>query len=213
MVSKVVFLRDDFTDIEVEVPGTNETYRVTSTGAAAASMNLGARAGCTIAFLDMAKIAIPTLVIRFAFQPADYHLITAVAGMIGHDWSIFNRFRGGRGVSSVYGALLVIDWLGALSVSTAGLVIGLLVFRDFFLAYFSGLWLLIPWMWFMTHDWNYLAFAIGVNVILLLAMLPDIRQYVKFKRQRRVDLQVVLSTTPMGRGMQQIMDWLRLGRK
>ncbi len=38
-----------------------------------------------------------------------------MAGMIGHDWPVFNGFKGGRGVSSVYGALLVIDWIGALS--------------------------------------------------------------------------------------------------
>lgn len=200
-------------DIEVPVSGTDEKYRVTSTGAAAASMELGARGGCAIGILDMLKIALPTLAARILLQDPVYFLLVATMGMIGHDWPVFNRFKGGRGVSSVYGAMFAIDWIGAFAVAAGGLVIGLVIFRDFILAYISGLWLLIPWMWFRYDGWEYVGFAVIANIIFILAMLPDLKQYTRFKKMGKADMDTVLSTTPMGRGMQRLMDWLRLRRK
>ncbi len=200
-------------DIQVPVPGTTEVYRVSSKGAAAASMTLGARAGCAIGILDMMKVALPTLVFRLIFQDPSYFLAAAIAGMIGHDWPLFNRFKGGRGVSSVYGALFVIDWIGAFSVAAAGLLVGFLVLRDFIFAYMAGIFFIIPWMWFRFHDWRYLVFAILVNIIFVTAMIPDLRQYLRLKRLGKIDMTMVNSTTPMGRGMQKIMDKLGLDKK
>jgi acyl-phosphate glycerol 3-phosphate acyltransferase len=200
-------------DIQVPVPGTTEVYRVSSKGAAAASMTLGARAGCAIGILDMMKVALPTLVFRLIFQDPSYFLTAAIAGMIGHDWPLFNRFRGGRGVSSVYGALFVIDWIGAFSVAAAGLFVGFLVLRDFVFAYMAGIFFIIPWMWFRFHDWRYLVFAILVNIIFMTAMIPDLKQYLRLKKIGKIDMAMVNSTTPMGRGMQKIMDKLGLAKK
>lgn len=200
-------------DIQVPVPGTDEVYRVSSRGAAAASMNLGARAGCTIGLLDMLKVALPTLIFRLVFNDPDYFLAAAISGMIGHNWPIFNHFKGGRGVSSVYGALFVIDWIGAFSVATAGLIVGLLIFRDFIIAYIAGIFFIIPWMWFRFHDWRYVVFAVLLNILFIVAMIPDLKQYLYFKRKGAADMEIVMSTTPMGRGMQKIMDKLRLSKK
>lgn len=200
-------------DIKVQVPGTDEVYEVSSKGAAAVSMNLGARAGCTIGLLDMLKVALPTLIFRLVFNNPDYFLAAALSGMIGHNWPVFNHFKGGRGVSSVYGALFVIDWIGAFSVAAAGLIVGLLVFRDFIIAYVAGIFLIIPWLWFRFHDWRYLVFAILLNILFIVAMIPDLKQYLYFKRKGKVDMDVVMSTTPMGRGMQKIMDRLGLSKK
>ena len=200
-------------DIEVKVPDTDEVYKVSSKGAAAASMNLGARAGCTIGLLDMLKVALPTLIFRLVFNNPDYFLAAAITGMIGHNWPVFNNFKGGRGVSSVYGALFVIDWIGAFSVAAAGLIIGLLVFRDFIIAYVAGIFLIIPWLWFRFHDWWYLVFAILLNILFIVAMIPDLKQYLYFKRKGKADMDVVMSTTPMGRGMQKMMDKMGLSKK
>ena len=197
-------------NIEVPVPGTEKTYRVTSTGAAAASMTLGARAGCTIGFLDMVKVALPTLIVRILFNEPIYFIITAVAGMIGHDWPVFNKFKGGRGISSVYGALFVIDWIGAFAVAAGGLIIGLFIFRDFIVAYMAGLWLLVPWMWFKYHDWLYLGFALAGNFLFIIAMLPDLRQYLEIKKTGNAKMDAVMHTVPMGRGMMKIMKKLKL---
>ena len=200
-------------DIEVPVPGSDDTYRVTATGASAASMSLGGRAGCAIGILDMLKVALPTYVVRAWFPGQPYFLLAAVAAMVGHAWPLYYRFKGGRGVSSVYGAMLVIDPLGALAVAVGGLLIGLLILRDFIVAYLAGLWLLIPYLWWRTRDPTYVLFAVALNAVFILAMIPDWRQYMKYKAQGKVDMEVVMGTTPMGRGMMRMMEKLGLNKK
>jgi len=43
----------------------------------------------------MAKVAIPTLVFKLLYPQDPYLLIAAAAGMVGHIWPVFNRFKGG----------------------------------------------------------------------------------------------------------------------
>ncbi len=38
-----------------------------------------------------------------------------LAAIVGHNWSIFIRFSGGRGVACSFGAMLVLHWQGALA--------------------------------------------------------------------------------------------------
>ncbi len=201
--------KDALDEIEVPVPGTDEVYRVTSMGAAAASMKFGATAGCTIGLLDIAKVFLPVLLFRF-IDPTGYtHLVAAIAGMVGHNWPVFNRFKGGRGISSAYGGLLVVDWLGALLCAFGGLCFGLFVLQDFIFAYLAGLGLMIPWLWFTTRDPIYLLYILSVNVLFAVAMIPDLRQYLRLRKQGAVDLDTVMATTPMGRGMLKMMRVVR----
>ena len=52
--------------------------------------------------------------------------ITASCALIGHNWSIFLRGAGGRGISTAMGALAVIAWPGAVLL-LAGLALGRLL--------------------------------------------------------------------------------------
>jgi hypothetical protein len=45
-------------------------------------------------------------------------------------------------------------------------------------------------------------YAIAVNIILMLAMIPEMKQYVKFRREGKgEDLSEVIQLTGMGRGI------------
>ena len=213
VVGRILGRKEDLESIEVPIPGTEETYKVTSTGAAAASMKLGPRAGCTIGLLDILKVALPTFVFRLLYPDQYYFLIAATAGMVGHNWPVFNRFQGGRGISAAYGGLLVVDFFGAIISALAGLLFGLFILRDFILAYMAGLWFAIPWLWFTTHDPVYVVYAVIVNILFFVAMIPDLRQYQKARKDGDVDMSDVLATTPMGRGMMKIMERFHLNRK
>jgi acyl phosphate:glycerol-3-phosphate acyltransferase len=209
LVSRLVNPRADIAHIEVPVPGTDMTYKVTAFGATAISMQLGPRVGCAIGLLDMLKVALPTLAFKLLYPSQPYELIVAVAGMVGHNWPIFYRFKGGRGISAYYGGLFLIDWLGAIVTSTAGLLLGMVVVRDYFVAYIAGLWLLVPWMWSRTHRLEYVDYAVLVNVLYVVAMIPDLKQYVSIRQTTDVDPKMVLETNPMGRGMIKMSEWLR----
>ncbi len=209
VASLILGQKEAMAEIEVPVPGTDETYKVTSKGAAAASMKFGATAGCTIGLLDIAKVFIPVLTFRLLYPDGYAHLAAAVAGMVGHNWPVFNRFEGGRGISSAYGGLLVVDPFGALACAVGGLLFGLIVLQDFITAYMAGLVLMIPWLWFATHDPIYLLYILTVNVLFVIAMIPDLRQYLRLRKQGAVDLSAVMDTTPMGRGMLKMMRFFR----
>ncbi len=194
---------------EVKVEGTDMSYKVTAFGATAASMKHGPKVGCSIGIADMIKVAVPVLVFRLLFPGEPYIYICAAAGMLGHNWPIYYRFKGGRGISAYYGGIFVIDWLGALATMIAGMLFGFFVIRDFFVAYMAGLWFIIPWAWFTTHRYDYLAYTIAVNIMYMTAMIPDIKQYVKIRKHTKVTTRMVLETSPMGRGMLKISEWFR----
>jgi glycerol-3-phosphate acyltransferase PlsY len=79
------------------------------TGATNALRTLGAPAAAFVFLLDVAKGVVAVLVARwlFAGDPmADWAAALAgFAAIVGHNWSVFIRFAGGRGVATSAGAL------------------------------------------------------------------------------------------------------------
>lgn len=202
LVGRIAAPEEDLTKTEIDVPDSDDKVLMGSVSATTVSMHLGPRLGFLTVVLDMLKIAIPTLIFKRLHQDAPYFLITATAGMIGHIWPIYHRFKGGRGMSAVYGGMFAIDWIGVFATSLGGMLFGLFVLRDVLAAYMAGMWFLIPWLWFRTHDWNHVAYAIAVNVILVVAMLPEIKQVIKLKREGKgEDLSEAMQLTGMGRGI------------
>ena len=195
---------------ELELVDTDEKYKVTTTGALTASMSLGARGGCLIGLLDMVKAAVPVLAVRLAFPGEPYLLAAALACMVGHNWPVFNRFRGGRGISTLYGGLLFIDTLGAFVVAFAGMLLGLLVVRDFLVVYLAGVILLVPWMWLRTGSEVYVLYAVAANIVFLLGTIPDLQQWVRLRRKGQMGLKFTAELTPMGRGLMKMMRFLHI---
>ena len=90
------------------------------------------------------------------------------------------------------------------------MAIGLVVVRDFLVVYLAGVWLLVPWMWFRTGEAMFVGYAIAVNIVFLLGVIPDLRQWVRLRRQGQMGLQFTSELTPMGRGIMKMMRFLRI---
>ncbi len=195
----------DLAKTEFGIEGTEDKVESELYSATSVSIHAGPRLGFLTVVLDMLKIAIPTLLFRLLHPTPPYFLLTATAGMVGHMWPLYHGFKGGRGMSAVYGGMFAIDWIGVFSTSIGGMILGLFVLRDFLVAYMAGFWLLIPWLWFRTHDAAYVLYGVAVNVILLIGMIPEMRQYIRIRRQGEVpDISEVMQVTAMGRGMYKI---------
>jgi acyl phosphate:glycerol-3-phosphate acyltransferase len=114
LVSRV-FARIDLRDHGSGNLGATNLYRV-----------LGWKYAIPVALFDIAKGAIPVLV--FAPQVSDselFALACGVAAILGHVFSVFVRFKGGKGVATAAGVML---GLTPLALGVAALVWVLMVF-------------------------------------------------------------------------------------
>ncbi len=165
----------DITHIDVPLSG-GDVFVSDSVSASAVRMTLGRRLGCLTALLDMAKVAVPTLAFRLWAPEQPYYLVTAAAGLVGHDLPLFHGFKGGRGESPIYGGLIVIDPVAVIGTTLLGALAGLIAGNILVLRW-AGMVLLIPWLWIVTGDPWTLAYILFVVGAYLLAMRPELRQY------------------------------------
>jgi glycerol-3-phosphate acyltransferase PlsY len=166
----------DISLIEAPIPNSDEVFVSDAVSATAVRMHVGARYGCLTAILDMLKVTVPTLLFRLWQPDTPYFLVVAVFGLVGHDWPLFFRFKGGRGESPILGGLIVIDWVGAVVTNLVGWPIGILS-GELLVLRWAWLLLLIPWFWVRTQDPAYLAYIVSINAIYWYAMRPELKQY------------------------------------
>lgn len=210
VIMKLVAPEEELTGMDLDT-GTTETFRVETVGGTAVSVKLGAKYGMLTASLDILKVVFPTLAFKLVYPGMPYYLITATTGLAGHNWPLYYRFKGGRGLSPMYGGFLVVDWIGTLVTAVVGMFLGLVVFRNVFLSYLLGPWLMIPWLWFRTRDPWHVAYAVLVNLLFVLAMIPEIRTMRDQKRRGiEGDMEASLDATPMGRGIRKMANRLGL---
>lgn len=204
----------DVADFEIQVDGTDDSYKVLSIGGNSVSSVLGPKAGMIVGVMDILKIFLPTLILKLFFpQQPVYALLAAVGGLIGHIWPIYYRFHGGSGFSAIMGGLLAIDWLAVLVCPVAGLLLGMVIFRNMIVASLSWIWLLIPWFWWRSDgDWAYILYALVLNVLFILAMVPEIKMAQKYKKEGKYLEYGMgsLKSNPMGRGMIKIAKFFRV---
>lgn len=85
---------------------------------------LGSRWAVTIGLLDAGKAVLAGLVGHWwGGDPALAAGLAAFMAAVGHIYPIFANFRGGRGVATMLGGLLVVSWPAALTVSGIALAV------------------------------------------------------------------------------------------
>jgi glycerol-3-phosphate acyltransferase PlsY len=193
---------------ELKLEGSDKIFNLGTISASSVSVQIGSKFGFLTYVLDVVKIAVPTLLFKFLLPEQPYFLVVAAAGVFGHVWPVFHRFKGGRGISAVYGGMFAIDWIGVFVTALAGLLFGLVICRSVITTYMAIVWFIIPWIWFRTHDPAHLIYALVVNVVFMIAMIPEIRQWLKIRREEKWnDPTELMQLSGMGRGL------LKMSRK
>jgi glycerol-3-phosphate acyltransferase PlsY len=205
-------------DVKLNFPGIDEPYVLGSVGGNTVSMKLGGRWGCVVGLLDIAKAFIPTVVFRLLYPEQPYFLACAVAALAGHNWPIFYRFKGGRGISPFYGGLFGFDPLGAITVAVLAMFLGMVVLKELVFVYVGGVFLVIPWLLVTRFQdplfFYYMIYAVLVNVIFTLAMIPEFRQIIALrKKYGKGDMRASMTAFPMGKSMLKMMQKLGLEKK
>jgi acyl phosphate:glycerol-3-phosphate acyltransferase len=203
VVANRVVPGEDISSTEFDIPGSDQKMVLRSVSATSLSMRKGPGAGCITSILDMVKASFPMLLFRFVFPEQPYYLIVGVTAVLGHNFPVQHKFKGGRGLSPIIGGLFVIDWLVVPVALIVSNIIGLAVLKDVVLAYIGFLVVVIPWVWFRFGDIPTLLYALAINILFLWASRPELTQYFALKRSGEIDkagdFLANLEQTDMGR--------------
>jgi glycerol-3-phosphate acyltransferase PlsY len=214
VVGRFVARGESLDETALEAPADGEKVVLTSVSASSLGARKGSKIGCLTSILDILKAAIPTLAFRFAFSETPYYLLVVPLAVIGHNWPLYHRFKGGRGMSPIIGGMLAVDPLGFIVSMVAGSLISRFLLRFPMGGFSVALPLLIVWFAVRTRDWRFVLFAIAVNAIYWIAVIPDLKQYLAFKREGREDEWMqAMQTSPMGRGQAKFQKYLGALRK
>ena len=188
---------------QLETPGTLDAEEgpLEFASATVVGMKVGPKYGMFVGVLDILKVFVPAMILKLLYPGQPYFLIAALAGMIGHIWPVYYRFRGGRGMSAAYGGMLAVDPIGMLVCWLLGTILGFLLRNTFFL-FLGGILLFVPWVWLVWRNWGYVLYAIGVNIILYIALIPEIRAHRKRgEAGMAVPFEEGIEAMPMSKGL------------
>lgn len=171
---------------DLVLPGDNETIEYTGVSATSVGARLGPRWGMLVGLLDGLKGYLPVVAVHLVWPESYDHLVVAAAIVIGHNWPVFYGLHGGRGQSAVIGSLLAIDWLAPLVCIPLGAAVGLLLFRDMFIAYYLGQPLLIVWF-AMLGRWAEAAYCLVWVAAMVIASSPEMSEYLRRRRAGEIN--------------------------
>jgi acyl phosphate:glycerol-3-phosphate acyltransferase len=146
-------------------------------GATNVTRSAGWLAGSISMILDISKGFVPVLVASsLGFEPWQVVCI-GLAVFLGHCWSVFLLFKGGKGISTSLGIVLALDWRLGLACAVVWLII-VLVWKFVSLASIITI-SLIPFGFLLTH-FDILQFLslIGIAIIVVIKHIPNIRRLV-----------------------------------
>lgn len=158
IISKYVF-SSDIRQYGSKNPGTTNMLRT-----------FGKKAGVITLLGDLIKGSLAVVIsdllaARMGLEPDLAKYISALAVVCGHNWSIFMRFKGGKGVATSYGTMLVISPLMTLASISFYLII-LVVTRYVSIASILGI-SLFPILMVLANDMSgiWLGILLSISVI------------------------------------------------
>ncbi len=155
----------------------------TSSNVSATTLRMIApKLGPWAAILDIAKAAIPVLILRIWFPDDIYAVLWAGAVTVGHIFPVFHRFKGGRGTSVILGSVLVLDPFAFPVTLVIGYAIGLYLFKDVLLAHHAGWIVLLPFWFAATGQWDLAAYGLLANVARWSVSGPEVKEWWGFRK-------------------------------
>ncbi|MEM9952891.1 MAG: glycerol-3-phosphate acyltransferase [Chloroflexota bacterium] len=159
----------------IEYPASEHAIETDLVSATSVRLRLGARYGCLTAILDIVKGFVPTLLVWMWFPEQPYYLLTSVATVVGHNWPVYYKFQGGRGLSPILGGFLAVDAIGLVITHVLGFVLTFLTASPMW-AFLGGIMLTVPWFLIARRDPVLAVYALIINIIFFYATRGEFKQ-------------------------------------
>ena len=145
-------------------PGATNVLRMGSKKAAAITL-----------FGDMLKGLLPVLAGHLLGVSLLILTLTGLAAFLGHLYPVFFRFHGGKGVATLLGVLVGINWiLGLAAIGTWLFVAKVLKISSLSALIMAAL---VPvYSWFIHHDWPFTLILTGMCILLFWRHRSNIRK-------------------------------------
>lgn len=133
-------------------------------GAANVVRTSGFKIGALVGLIDILKGVVPVLIGRLAGLDHSSLALIAIVAVLGHDFSLFLRLRGGKGVATTLGAALALAPPAAVG-AMLGWLVFMYVFRYSSLASLSSLGLLLIFLAITAQPIQYVAAGLFLLVL------------------------------------------------
>jgi len=135
------------------------------------------RAALAVGVIDLGKGAAAVAIARWGLNAPDAYVILAgLAAVVGHNWMIWLKFSGGKGMGAATGALTVLlpayGYAPLLGVFFAVILVPLLLTRNVALSMALGLFALPLIVWFGTHSAYGAIMATVLLFLIFIKFLP-----------------------------------------
>jgi glycerol-3-phosphate acyltransferase PlsY len=146
-------------------------------GGANVMREIGAREGIFVGLVDIAKGAGAILVAQALDIPELWVFGAGFAALVGHNFPVFARFRGGRGAATIIGIFLVLA-PEAMLITLAVVAIPFFTTRKFGAALLIGFALLPLFLWLLEGSLALVRYALAIDIFMLIRNLTVIKQIV-----------------------------------
>jgi glycerol-3-phosphate acyltransferase PlsY len=146
-------------------------------GGANVMREIGAREGVLVGLIDIAKGAGAVLIAQ-AFNISELWVFGAgFAALVGHNFPVFARLRGGRGSATIIGIFLVLA-PEAMLITLVAVAIPFFTTRKFGAALLIGFGLLPLFIWLLEGSLALVRYALVIDFFMLIRNLSGIKQIV-----------------------------------
>lgn len=156
----------------------NEGYK--NPGASNTTMLLGWKYGAIVAMIDIGKAIIPLIFLKmyFANNPAQIALLyfMGLFIIIGHNYPITMKFKGGKGTASIIGMIFAINWKIGLICLGILLLIGFI--SDYFVIGVWGMYL----SFVGSTGFYYGIFSFQMTIALIIMSLSTVKHIENYRR-------------------------------
>lgn len=209
LIMRIAAPEKDLENVSLKNYSSGGTFHLRTVGATTASVILGPKIGGLLGIIDILKGFLPTLIIRLLLPEFPYYIFIGASIVVGHIWPIYYRFRGGGGLSPALGTFLVLDPIGIIISVVIAFIVGLII-KQLEVMTLGGPILFILWIIILTGNVLFIVFTIFINLIMIIAIIPDIRVNLKARRDGTMDMSTAMEEIPMGKMIKKMMDKLGL---
>ncbi len=162
------------------------SYGSGSSGASNVLRTLGRRAGASVLLLDIAKGALPVGVLRIVSDDPTIYAIAGLAVVVGHMFPAFARFKGGKGIATGLGALLVLSPIAGGVAALGFVIVGVTRYVSIgsLIGTTAGLATLLALILFDFHDLGYLWFDGPVFALITIRHSSNIGRLIRGEERR-----------------------------